>query len=54
VHWVLGHEGLFLDSIGDIHLLPKVLEAASRFERKPADADMQAMVKALDMQPLFA
>jgi aryl-alcohol dehydrogenase-like predicted oxidoreductase len=53
VHWVLGNDGLFLNSAGDIHILPKVLDAASRFERKPEDEVMQAMVERLEMQNLF-
>ncbi|EKD89000.1 MAG: hypothetical protein ACD_34C00240G0003 [uncultured bacterium] len=54
VHWVLGNEGLFLNSAGDIHILPLVLDAASRFSSKPADGVMQAMVEKLEMQNLFA
>jgi aryl-alcohol dehydrogenase-like predicted oxidoreductase len=54
VHWVLGHEGFFLNSAGDIHILPKVLDAANRFERKPDDVIMQAMVDRLQMENLFA
>ena len=53
VHWVLGQEGIFLNSAGDIHVLPKVLDAASRFESRPSDAEMQAMVQSWDMEPLF-
>jgi aryl-alcohol dehydrogenase-like predicted oxidoreductase len=54
VHWVLGNEGLFLNSAGDINILPLVLDAASRFKVKPTDAVMQAMVEKLEMQNLFA
>jgi aryl-alcohol dehydrogenase-like predicted oxidoreductase len=53
VHWVLGHPGLFLNAVGDIHLLPRVLEAADRFERPPSDEEMQAQLDALEMEPLF-
>jgi aryl-alcohol dehydrogenase-like predicted oxidoreductase len=53
VHWVLGHTGLFLNSVGDVHLLPKVLSAADRFVASPADDEMQALVHKLEMQPLF-
>ena len=31
VHWVLARPGLFLNMAGDVHLLPHVLDAASRF-----------------------
>lgn len=53
VHWVLGQSGVFLNTAGDIHLLPKVLDAASRFESRPDEAAMQAVVEEWDMEPLF-
>lgn len=53
VHWVLGHPGLFLNSAGDIHILPMVLDAADRFVASPGDDEMQAQVDRLEMQPLF-
>src|SRR5207249_5068077 len=37
VHWVLSRPGVFLNTVGDITLLPKVLDAARRFESQPAD-----------------
>lgn len=54
VHWVLGHPGLFLNTVGDIHLLPKVLDAAGRFEAGPSGAQMQAQVAELNMRALFS
>jgi len=53
VHWVLGQDGVFLNTPGDISLLPKVLDAASRFETRPSEAEMQSMVSELTMEPLF-
>ncbi len=53
VHWVLGHAGLFLNSVGDVHLLPRVLDAANRFIAPPTDKEMQAQMDKLGMQPLF-
>jgi predicted aldo/keto reductase-like oxidoreductase len=53
VHWVLGHAGLFLNSVGDIQVLPRVLEAADRFEGSPTDEEMQTEMVKLGMQPLF-
>jgi aryl-alcohol dehydrogenase-like predicted oxidoreductase len=53
VHWVLSRPGIFLNTVGDIHLLPKVLDAASRFQTGPTDEEMQAMVAQLNMEPLF-
>jgi len=53
VHWVLQRQGLFLNTAGDIHLLPRVLDAASRFQAGTPDEEMQAMVARLAMEPLF-
>jgi hypothetical protein len=53
VHWVLGHEGVFLNSSSDIGLLEKILDAAERYEARPTDADMEAMVSRAAMTPLF-
>ena len=38
VWWVLSRPGIFLNTVGDINLLPKVLDAASRFEEAMSDA----------------
>ena len=54
VHWVLGRPGVFLNTVGDIHVLPKVLDAAARFERRPSDAEMEKLVREEQMEPLFA
>ncbi len=53
VHWVLGEPQVFLNTAGDIHVLPKVLDAASRFQSRPDDATMNALVDELAMTPLF-
>jgi aryl-alcohol dehydrogenase-like predicted oxidoreductase len=53
VHWVLGHKGLFLNSVGDIQVLPRVLGAADRFVAPPTDAEMQTQVDKLGMKSLF-
>ncbi|GAC1392561.1 MAG: aldo/keto reductase [Ktedonobacteraceae bacterium] len=53
VHWVLKEPSVFLNTVGDINLLPKVLDAASRFQTGPSDAEVQTMVDRLNMEPLF-
>jgi hypothetical protein len=53
VHWVLGRPGIFLNTAGDIHLLPRVLDAASRFRAAPSEAEMEEMVASRGMTPLF-
>ncbi|MBI4631167.1 MAG: aldo/keto reductase, partial [Chloroflexi bacterium] len=42
-----------LNTAGDIHLLPKVLDAASRFKARPTNEKMQVDLKQLEMSPLF-
>ncbi len=53
VHWVLSNEDVFLNTVGDIDLLPKVLDAAQRFTEGTSDTVMQAMVAEWQMEPLF-
>jgi predicted aldo/keto reductase-like oxidoreductase len=53
VHWVLGQDRVFLNTPGDIHILPTVLEAVSTFEHRPSDDVMEAMAAELKMEPLF-
>jgi predicted aldo/keto reductase-like oxidoreductase len=53
VHWVLGLPGVFLNTVGDLTLLPRVLDAASRFERRTPDEAMVAMLQSQRMTSLF-
>ena len=53
VHWALGNEDVFLNTAGDVTLLPKVLDAAQRFTEGTPDDVMQAMVAEWEMAPLF-
>jgi aryl-alcohol dehydrogenase-like predicted oxidoreductase len=53
VWWVLSRPGIFLNTVGDITLLPKVLDAASRFEKRMAGLDPQEALSRLDFVPLF-
>jgi aryl-alcohol dehydrogenase-like predicted oxidoreductase len=53
VHWVLGTRPVFLNTVGDIHVLPKVFDAASRFEYAPSEIDMESLVANQEMAPLF-
>ena len=52
VHYVLNRPNLFLNTVGDIHLLPKVLDAASRFQ-PITQATVEESLSQLDMAPLF-
>lgn len=54
VSWVLGRPGIYLNTVGDIHVLPMVLDAAERFEARPGDEQMDRLVEQWQMEPLFA
>jgi aryl-alcohol dehydrogenase-like predicted oxidoreductase len=54
VHWVLGRPEVFLNTAGDVTLLPKVLDAASRFESRPSDEVMDDLVERRTLVPLFS
>ena len=51
--WALNRPGVFLDSVGDVGLLPMVLDAASRFPGAPDDAAMIALAERTAAEPLF-
>jgi aryl-alcohol dehydrogenase-like predicted oxidoreductase len=53
VHWVLGREGVFLNTVGDLQVLPHVLEAAERVRDRPHDEAMKALVDRRSLTPLF-
>jgi aryl-alcohol dehydrogenase-like predicted oxidoreductase len=53
VHWVLGRGDVFLNTVGDVDLLPKVLDAASRFEKRPGQEEMEGLVQRNKMSSLF-
>ena len=54
VHWVLARPGIFLNTVGDVTLLPNVLSAASRFESRPSDETMEELVSRRQLVPLFS
>jgi aryl-alcohol dehydrogenase-like predicted oxidoreductase len=53
VNWVLGRPEVFLNTVGDIHILPKVLEAGERLSHRPADMEMEAFTSSWQLEPLF-
>jgi len=50
VQWVLGISDSFLITAGDMQILPKMLDAATRFEKRPSDKEMDAVVHEFDIQ----
>ena len=53
VWWVLGRPGVFLNTVGDVDVLPRVLDAAERFEKRPTDAEISGMLERTETEPLF-
>jgi aryl-alcohol dehydrogenase-like predicted oxidoreductase len=54
VHWVLGNPQVFLNTVGDVALLPKVLDAAERFTSRPDDDAMDELLARRNLVPLFS
>ncbi len=54
VHWALSRPGVFLNMVGDIRLLPKVLDAASRFQAGPSAEQMERDLASQQITPLFS
>jgi len=53
VHWVLSRPGIFLNTVGDVGLLPMVLDAAARYAGAPAEAAVREAMARLETVPLF-
>jgi hypothetical protein len=53
VSWVLGRDGVFLNTVGDIHILPMVIDAAERFTQRPTEEQMRELEAAFGLEPLF-
>ncbi|MDY6876569.1 MAG: aldo/keto reductase [Chloroflexota bacterium] len=54
VHWALGLPKSFVVTAGDMQLLPKMIDAAYRYEKRPSDAEMKSIVDEFDIQPIFS
>jgi aryl-alcohol dehydrogenase-like predicted oxidoreductase len=53
VWWVLARPGVFLCTVGDIHVLPRVLDAADRFDPATAQASLEDRLARFNLEPLF-
>jgi aryl-alcohol dehydrogenase-like predicted oxidoreductase len=53
VHWVLGRPEAFLLTTGDVEILPRLLDAAEGFERRPSDDEMAGLAARQEATPLF-
>jgi aryl-alcohol dehydrogenase-like predicted oxidoreductase len=53
VHWVLGQPQAFLNTASSVDLLPRILDAAARYQHRPSPDQMDALVNREAMAPLF-
>jgi predicted aldo/keto reductase-like oxidoreductase len=53
VHWAMGLDNSFLISAGDLELLPRVLDAAIRFENRPSETEMREMATIFKIESIF-
>jgi aryl-alcohol dehydrogenase-like predicted oxidoreductase len=53
VHWVLARPGIFLNSVGDVDLLPAVLRAAAELGAAPSDAVMAKLNESAGLSSIF-
>lgn len=52
-HWVLDQPGLFLNSVGDVTLLPHLLDAAEEIGDPPAEPAMTAFAERTGLSSIF-
>ena len=53
VSWVLARPEAFLLTTGDVDILPRLLDAAERYEGRPSDEEMAALAAREGAEPLF-
>ena len=53
VDWVLNHKDIFLNSLGDVNILPLVLEAASNLGSPPSDKEMNELENKMGLASIF-
>ena len=53
MHYALGVEGSFINTVGDVNLLPRVLDSIASYESAPSDSEMARRADAGAWEPLF-
>ncbi|HBZ68896.1 MAG TPA: aldo/keto reductase [Deltaproteobacteria bacterium] len=53
VHFALGKPGVFVNSASDLSLLPRMIEAARRYQHAPTEAALRTDAQRLSIAPLF-
>ena len=53
IHWVLAEPDIFLNSVGDVDILPMVLKAANELTRKPSNMAMDKLAEEQGLVSIF-
>ncbi len=53
VAWVLSNKNIFLNSVGDINILPQVLRAGNKLEKKPSEEEMNQITEKVGLATIF-
>jgi len=53
IWWAMGNPNIFINTAGDIHLLPKILDAAKNYKLKPTEEQMYDDVNNYGITNLF-
>ena len=53
VHWSFDLADSFLITAGDMKILPKMLDAVKRFEKRPTDTEMDTIIEKYDIAKIF-
>ena len=53
VHYGMSQGNVFLNTPGDLTLLSKFLDAVTRYQDRPSDKEMEAMLKRQSMSSIF-
>jgi len=53
IHWALSNDQIFINTAGDIYLLPHILKAFANFSEKINDDKMENFVSKKGLKPLF-
>ena len=53
IHWAMGLEGTFVITAGDLQIVPKILDAASRYTTPPSNDTMQEFLEYYEIKPIF-
>ena len=53
VSWLLSHQGIFLNTVGDLDLLPVLLGSAAKPGKRPTDSQMQDLSERTGLSSIF-